>query len=161
MSSAFRNALIFLALPLVAFADTSWRPITLPDGTRGYSIRCDEGINACYEVAGDVCHRGYSLLNTSMQSGFKQEGGGYAGPGIVPGTAVAVSSTSAKSTADNGLVIQCKDPEVTEYERTQRMKARQEEQDRRSRRDGRIVMFIAAGIAAVGIVFLSIALVTK
>lgn len=148
---------LILLLAAIGFAESTAKHIVLPSGESGYSIRCDnENVNACYELAGEICFRGYSILNQNSESGFESKEGSYVGPGIVPGTAVGVSNSNSKSTSEKGLLIQCKDPEVTEFQRDQRRKKQEEEEaveNKKSQHESLIVfgclvaIFAALGIA--------------
>ncbi len=110
------NPMLLLAfLPALVQADAYAKQIVLASGATGYSIRCDnQNVNACYEKAGDICHRGYTIENQSLQLGEVSHAGGIVGPNI--GVASAVSST----TSEKGLIILCKESELTEAERHQR-----------------------------------------
>jgi hypothetical protein len=134
------------------FAGASWKRIVLPSGSNGYSVRCDEGINACYEIAGEACHRGYEIQNQNTQEGYASQGGGYVGPGIAPGTAIGIANSSSKSTSETGLLIQCKEPEVTEYERMQREKAAQRQLEREQKRTTMVVLITMGAVSAIVVV---------
>jgi hypothetical protein len=144
-----RLGLVILGVffPSLCAAGASWKKIVLPSGEKGYSVRCDEGINSCYELAGDICHRGYTIQSQNTQDGYASESGGFVGPGFTPGTAMGVASSTSKSLTETGLLIQCKDPEVTEFERMQKEKAKQKADKEEQLRSEKILLFVAGATA--------------
>jgi hypothetical protein len=112
-----RKALLLIVLIAWPSLAASVRELVLPSGESGFSIRCDnENINACYELAGDVCHRGYEIEKSTLSEGFESGGGAYVGPGI-GGRAIGFSSAESKSTSEKGMLIRCKEPGLTKAER--------------------------------------------
>lgn len=115
------------AAPLLDFSGPkpTTKPVVLSSGDKGYSIRCDnQGITACYEAAGEVCHRGYEIENQSAEQGYTQ--GGFSNGGT--------SFEGGQSTSAIGILIRCKDPDLTEAERNQKIEM---ERDRRAKAEQR------------------------
>jgi hypothetical protein len=136
--------------------------IVLPSGDRGYSIRCDnDGMNSCYEMAGDICRHGYAIQNQSTQAGFVSEGSSFVGPGFVKGTVLGGGSSKTVSTSDNGLLVLCKDPEAMETARLNRLREDQEAREARARRDNRNFLFVLGGMAAVMLTVVILVVVNK
>lgn len=136
--------------------------IVLPSGGLGYSIRCDnDGMNSCYEAAGETCHHGYTVENQNMQSGFVSEQSSYVGPGVLKGTVQGGSSGTAYSTSDNGLLVQCKDPEQMETERQQRLQAQREAVEARDRHQAKVILFYCAAMSAAILTGLLISLAVR
>jgi hypothetical protein len=58
-----------MLLPLAGCISAS--PTILPDGTRGYAIRCNgtaRDIQDCYMRAGEMCPGGYDVVNAASES---------------------------------------------------------------------------------------------
>jgi hypothetical protein len=147
--------MILLACFSVSAPAATAKYIVLPSGDHGYSIRCDnDGMNSCYEIAGDICRHGYAIQNQSVQPGFVAEGSSYVGPGIAKGTVLGAGSTTAFSTSDNGLLVLCKDPEDMEIGRLARLRAEEEAREARAMKENRTYLMILGVTAVVmGIIF--------
>ncbi len=148
---------IILVLVVCAFGQgATSRQVILPSGDPGYSIRCDNmNINACYEKAGDVCHRGYDVQSVAKEQGFETGSSAYVVPGIIKGTQVASSTSSGTTTSEKGILIQCKEQWLTEKERAESRKAEtekrvalQEERSRQEREGGKRIL-LGVGILLV------------
>lgn len=152
-----RFILAALVLVSTAFPFTDAREIVLPSGEPGFSIRCDEGLNACYELAGQICARGYTIVTTNTQQGYEAEGSSFVGPGMVPGTIVGGGGASARTTADNGLLVLCKDPDLAAVEwhrylaarAKAKEDAREAEAERRRADDRRFLIYMGSMLAFV------------
>src|SRR5262245_42339708 len=62
---------IILLAPLLLTACAVAKPTNLPDGRQGLSISCDGqgvGMNVCWEKAGELCPRGYDIVNKEHES---------------------------------------------------------------------------------------------
>lgn len=154
---------IFFSLAFILTVQAAQvKRIVLPSGEMGYSIRCDnDGMNSCYEAAGDICHHGYTVEKQNTQSGFVSEQSSYVVPGVVKGTVQGGSSGTAYSTSDNGLLVQCKDPEQMEIERLQRIKAHQEALDAQDKHQAKIILFYGGAISLVLLAGLLISLAVR
>jgi hypothetical protein len=114
---------LFLGVALFLFSENAeakifTRSVVLPSGEKGYSVNCDNmPMTACYERAGDICHRGYEVVTTATEQGFIAEGRAFESSGQYGSSGSA--STAARSTSDKGLLIQCKESELTEKERAE------------------------------------------
>jgi hypothetical protein len=122
--------IMMLAVLSVSVHAAKSKYVVLSSGERGYSIRCDnENINACYEMAGETCHRGYTILERNKETGYLSEGS--ASINALGGNASAISTT----TTEKSLLIQCKESELTEKEHGDR--ARQTEQEEIAKQESR------------------------
>jgi hypothetical protein len=153
---------IFL-LETITFSQPVAKRIVLPSGEMGYSIRCDnENINACYERAGDICHRGYTIQNINTQVGNESSSDAYVGPGVIPGTALGVASSSSKTTSEKGFLIQCKEPVATEYDRSQKIRNQEESDKKREKmkaadhREASRTFFTVIGCLMVGMILFAV-----
>lgn len=79
------------------------RSTVLPSGAQGYSVSCRnaQSINACYELAGEVCTMGYDIIHS-------QESIGASGSASRVGD---VASASVGTDWQKGLLIECKNKE--------------------------------------------------
>lgn len=137
-----------LLLKSIFSADAKY--IVLPSGDHGYSIRCDnDGMNSCYELAGDICRHGYTVQNQSAQAGFVAENSSSIGPNLLLGGVSGSSSGSARSTSDNGLLVLCKDPEEMERARLLRVQATKAADEAERMRHANNMLLIGCGIVAV------------
>jgi hypothetical protein len=153
--------LLILLLAASSRAATA-KYIVLPSGDRGYSIRCDnDGMNSCYEMAGDICRHGYAIQSKDVQSGFVAEGSSFVYSGGLDGGAVGSGKSSAFSTSDNGLLVLCKDPEAMETARVARLHADQEAREAKERKDNLTLLMILGGMAAVMVVIFGIVAINK
>lgn len=147
---------IGLALSVIAHAGGIAKKIVLPSGQSGYSIRCDnQNVNACYERAGEVCHRGYTIENRETQLGEVSSSGAYIGPGFVPGSTVGSASSASATTSEKGFLITCKDPEVTEYENIKRRdmaRAAEKKAIEAEQRHAKLVAGVLLGVFTIGVV---------
>lgn len=67
--------LALLSVALVGCISTS--PITLPDGSQGYGIHCNEMANLtqCYQKAGELCgSAGYQVYDIERNREFSSDG---------------------------------------------------------------------------------------
>jgi hypothetical protein len=71
-------AVVVLGLALFSCNRASSRPITTPSGERGFAIRCRGDQTNCFEEAGEVCPRGYDILEDARDTSGVQITSGYA-----------------------------------------------------------------------------------
>ncbi len=145
---------LLLTLVLVGLGHSATaKHIVLPSGDQGYSIRCDnEPVNACYEMAGSVCHRGYAIYDRNTQIGAESSSFGYVGPGLTGTSILGTAGSSSQTTSEKGLLIQCKEPELTEIENLKREKdaaERAKAEDRAYEARSRTAALIVVGAAIV------------
>lgn len=145
----------FLILVLaVSCSAASIRPVILPSGEKGYSINCDnENLNACYEKAGEYCHHGYDIQIQTKDSGYTGSAGGYAN------AYVAGSSSKIQSTTEKGFIITCKEPEITETERSMVLRERAHEQKIKQENESHgfvLTLLAVAAIFSLGILTINI-----
>ncbi len=58
----------------------SSRPVTLPDMSQGFEVRCDKSRNDwgdCYNKAAEVCPNGYETINSNQAQSGAMIGTGY------------------------------------------------------------------------------------
>ncbi|TAN08257.1 MAG: hypothetical protein EPN38_03685 [Rhodanobacteraceae bacterium] len=77
---------------------TTWKPVVLPSGQRGYTVDCS-GTNLswshCYQKAGKACPHGYDITQRTGSHGGK----------VVPGDLFGVLGGSVQ---DRSLLILCR-----------------------------------------------------
>lgn len=77
---------------------TTWKPIVLPNGGKGYTVDCS-GTNLswshCYQKAGRACPNGYDVTERSDQHSGK----------VVPGNLFGLLGGSVQ---DRSMLIQCR-----------------------------------------------------
>lgn len=102
-----RTAAVFLILIFVG-ACTTAKQIVGPSGMPAYSIKCgatDSG--ACFEKAGEVCPKGYTILN-SQESRYM----GQIGDASFSGTSGFANSIPIIT--PNIILIECKNAQQTQ-----------------------------------------------
>jgi uncharacterized membrane protein len=91
-----RSLPIVLAAVIILGACTTTQQITLPDGSTGQLVRCggiQHSMADCYAMAGQVCPRGYDIVDER----------GEAHPFIVSGQYSTIGGTSIHRT----LMVRC------------------------------------------------------
>ena len=64
-----KKLLLVIPFLIVGCAATSEKIIT-PSGKKGYSIDCGAHPQKCYKKAGELCLRGYDVIDTTAQPVF-------------------------------------------------------------------------------------------
>jgi hypothetical protein len=127
-----KTGFLLLLILVHGAVSAEFKRIVLASGDVGYSIRCDnENVNSCYEKAGEACPHGYTTESENLERGYRSDGTAFVSP--LPGGAIGGVETSSSTTTEKGMVIQCKDPELTEKEHQQR--ALEMAQAERARKD--------------------------
>lgn len=67
-----------LALVLLSCNRASSRAVTMPSGEQGFAIKCRGDQTNCFEEAGELCPRGYDIVEDSRGTTGVQVTGGYA-----------------------------------------------------------------------------------
>ncbi len=71
------KALYLLILPVVLVGCISTSELTLPDGSPGYGIHCNElaNLSQCYQKAGELCGAaGYQVFDAQRNREFSSDG---------------------------------------------------------------------------------------
>ena len=79
-----KNFLVVFSLSSLVIACARATPVITPNGNQGYSISCGAAVlDKCYEKAGEVCPRGYEVLDRqgSQYLGQVSTGNAYANSG--------------------------------------------------------------------------------
>lgn len=58
-----------------------------PSGGPAYSLRCGGNLDACFEKAGEICPKGYTIFDRTSGTAIMPSGGGFIG---VPQHSVAI-----------------------------------------------------------------------
>lgn len=101
---------IIIAVVVLSGCATS-KQITGPNGKPAHSIRCGAAVaDACLEKAGEVCPRGYVLLNSRDSQYLGQYGSSSASGAWRPGGgSMSASATSMPLVTPNTMLVECKD----------------------------------------------------
>lgn len=98
-----------LGIVLLAGCATS-KQIVGPNGTPAHAIRCGAAVaDACLEKAGEVCPKGYIVLNSRGSQYLGQYGTGSVGGSWNPaGGSFSGSATSMPLISPNSMLVECK-----------------------------------------------------
>lgn len=105
-------AILGAALPLLA-ACVSSKPLTLPDGSQGFAVKCDghfHDMADCMAEAGRMCPTGYDVLDGATESTPFAMSNGYAS-GNAYG-AHAGSTSYAGTMVFRNMMVRCHGPKA-------------------------------------------------